>query len=143
MTEIQLRQIVDRLSLEKKNESTDGQESMHKNGRTTSKFCKEAMTNGEDVDKIRLVRVLTSSSRERAMIVSSPQRIVAPKFLRSTRTTLILTNSFQNMPPVLSHYRNPRPPTGMESLPLSRPSRILLGKHRLSLPAGILCAFLG
>ena len=57
MTEIQLRQIVDRLSLEKKQESTDGQESMHKNGRTISKFCKEAMTIGEDVDKIRLLRV--------------------------------------------------------------------------------------
>ena len=51
MTKIQLRQIVDRLSLENKGESTDGQESIHKNGRTTSKFCKEAMTIGEDVGK--------------------------------------------------------------------------------------------
>ena len=57
MTEIQLRQIVGRLSSETKNESTDGQESMHTNERTISKFCKEAMTIGEDVDKNRLLKV--------------------------------------------------------------------------------------
>ena len=43
MTEIQLRQILDRLDSKKSVESVDGQETMAKNGRIISKFCAEAM----------------------------------------------------------------------------------------------------
>jgi hypothetical protein len=49
MTEIQLQHIVNRLAQDNKHdENTDGQESMVKNGRTISKFCREAMYLGED-----------------------------------------------------------------------------------------------
>ena len=46
MTEIQLRRIVDRTSKEQR---SDGDETMVKNGKTISKFAKEAMNIGDEV----------------------------------------------------------------------------------------------
>ncbi len=45
MTEIQLRRIVDRTA---KEQQSDGDETMTKNGKTISKFSKEAMNIGDD-----------------------------------------------------------------------------------------------
>ena len=45
MTEIQLRRIVDRTA---KEQQSDGDETMTKNGKVISKFSKEAMNIGED-----------------------------------------------------------------------------------------------
>jgi len=48
MTEIQLRRIVDRTAKEQQAHQSDGDETMTKNGKTISKFSKEAMNIGED-----------------------------------------------------------------------------------------------
>jgi hypothetical protein len=49
MTEIQLRRIVDRTTLEGSDETSNGDERMVKDGDNISKFSKEAMTLGDDV----------------------------------------------------------------------------------------------
>ena len=49
MTEIQLRRIVDRNTLEGIDQHSDGDERMVKDGQNISKFSKEAMTMGDDV----------------------------------------------------------------------------------------------
>ncbi len=46
MTEIQLKRIVDRTA---KEQQSDGDETMTKNGETISKFSKEAMNIGDEV----------------------------------------------------------------------------------------------
>ncbi len=48
MTEIQLRRIVDRTAKEQQAHQSDGDETMTKDGKTISKFSKEAMNIGED-----------------------------------------------------------------------------------------------
>ncbi len=48
MTEIQLRRIVDRTAKEQQSQQSDGDETMTKNGKSISKFSKEAMNIGED-----------------------------------------------------------------------------------------------
>ncbi len=48
MTEIQLRRIVDRTAKEQQSQQSEGDETMTKNGKTVSKFSKEAMNISED-----------------------------------------------------------------------------------------------
>ncbi len=48
MTEIQLRRIVDRTAKEQQSQQSDEDETMTKNGKTISKFSKEAMNIDED-----------------------------------------------------------------------------------------------
>jgi hypothetical protein len=48
MTEIQLRRIVDRTTKDQQLQQSDGDETMTKNGKTISKFSKEAMNIGDD-----------------------------------------------------------------------------------------------
>jgi hypothetical protein len=48
MTEIQLRRIVDRTAKEQQSQQSNGDETMTKNGKSISKFSKEAMNIGED-----------------------------------------------------------------------------------------------
>jgi hypothetical protein len=50
MTEIQLKNIVERLKSSEKDTNTDGDETMVKNGVTISKFSLEALGLGPDVD---------------------------------------------------------------------------------------------
>ncbi len=49
MTEIQLRRIVDRTSKEQPAHQSDGDETMNKNGQTSSKFSKEPMNIRDEV----------------------------------------------------------------------------------------------
>ena len=50
MTEIQLKNIVERLQMEEKDTKTDGDETMVKDGVVISKFSREALGLGDDVD---------------------------------------------------------------------------------------------
>jgi hypothetical protein len=49
MTEIPLRRIVDRTAKEQQTHQSDGDETMTKDGKTISKFSKEAMNIGDEV----------------------------------------------------------------------------------------------
>jgi hypothetical protein len=60
MSEIQLRRIVDKMAMESSEQGTDGNEVMVKDGKTFSKFSKDALEIGEDVgafilDKVRKI----------------------------------------------------------------------------------------
>jgi hypothetical protein len=77
MSEIQLRRIVDKMATEASEQGTDGDELMVKDGKTFSKFSKDALEIGEDVGafilgKVRKIFDLnkgpgTMQSSERAM----------------------------------------------------------------------------
>jgi hypothetical protein len=57
MSEIQLRRIVDKMATEASEQRTDGDELMVKDGKTFSKFSKDALEIGEDVDAFILGKV--------------------------------------------------------------------------------------
>ncbi len=57
MSEIQLRRIVDKMATEASEQGTDGDEMMVKDGKTFSKFSKDALEIGEDVGSFILGKV--------------------------------------------------------------------------------------
>ena len=85
MTEIQLRRIVDRTS---KEQQSDGDETMVRDGKTISKFAKEAMNIGDEVYEYESILRKVYLVYERWVGDDSvfPLRNGAPKIMTSLRT---------------------------------------------------------
>ncbi len=87
MTEIQLRRIVDRTAKEQQAHPSDGDETMTKDGKTISKFSKEAMNIGENSRfQIDLTPPIQYPNRQQAFGPTNLDQTFTPHDLREMPT---------------------------------------------------------
>ena len=81
MSEIQLRRIVDRLAKTTSTQETDGDELMQKNGKTVSKFSKEAIHLGDEVGETIKGYIFKNFDKYKGFSSVFPPRNGAPRIM--------------------------------------------------------------
>ncbi len=116
MTEIQLKNIVDRIQSEKKDTKTDEDETMVQNGVVISKFSFEAL--GLEIMLAKPLKTKSTNvlSNGLAMTLYSPLKTAHQRYSPNSWISLIHMNSFQNMRGAKRNYLVSRPRTGRVKL---------------------------